>query len=41
MVVASGPRGIDDIPPDPRMQAFSQAVAVGDRDRAAELFLQA
>jgi 3-oxoadipate enol-lactonase len=41
VVVASGPRGIDDIPPDPRMQAFSQAIAAGDRDRAAELFLQA
>jgi 3-oxoadipate enol-lactonase len=40
VVVASGPRGIDDIPPDPRMQAFSQAIAAGDRDRAAELFLQ-
>ena len=36
----SGPRGIDDIPPDPRMQAFAQAIAAGDRDRAAELFLQ-
>jgi len=41
VVVASGPRGIDDIPPDPRMQTFYQAVAVGDRDRAAELFLEA
>jgi 3-oxoadipate enol-lactonase len=41
VVVASGPRGIDDLPPDPRLQAFSQAVAAGDRDRAAELFLQA
>ncbi|HZD02170.1 MAG TPA: alpha/beta hydrolase [Actinomycetes bacterium] len=40
VVVASGPRGIDDLPPDPRMQAFSQASAAGDRDRAAELFLQ-
>jgi pimeloyl-ACP methyl ester carboxylesterase len=36
VVVASGPRGIDDIPPDPRMQAFSQAIVAGDRDRAAE-----
>jgi pimeloyl-ACP methyl ester carboxylesterase len=41
VVVASGPRGIDDIPPDPRMQAFSQAIVAGDRDRAAELLLQA
>ena len=41
VVVASGPRGIDDIPPDPRMQAFSQAIVAGDRDRAAELFLRA
>jgi pimeloyl-ACP methyl ester carboxylesterase len=41
VVVASGPRGIDDVPPDPRMQAFSQALAAGDRDRAAELFLEA
>jgi pimeloyl-ACP methyl ester carboxylesterase len=41
VVVASGPRGIDDLPPDPRMQAFSQAIAAGDRDRAAELFLEA
>jgi 3-oxoadipate enol-lactonase len=40
VVVASGPRGIDDLPPDPRLQAFSQAVAAGDHDRAAELFLQ-
>jgi len=40
VVVASGPRGIDDLSPDPRMQAFSQALAAGDRDRAAELFLQ-
>jgi 3-oxoadipate enol-lactonase len=41
VVVASGPRGIDDIPPDPRMQAFSKAIAAGDRDHAAELFLEA
>ena len=41
VVVASGPRGIDDLPPDPRLQAFSQAIAAGDRDRAAELFLEA
>jgi pimeloyl-ACP methyl ester carboxylesterase len=40
VAVASGPRGIDDLPPDPRMQAFAQAIAAGDRDRAAELFLQ-
>jgi 3-oxoadipate enol-lactonase len=39
VVVASGPRGIDDLQPDPRMQAFSQAIAAGDRDRAAELFI--
>ncbi len=29
VVVASGPRGIEDIPPDPRMQAFSQAIVAG------------
>lgn len=40
VVVASGPRGIGGIPPDPRLEAFSQALAAGDRDRAAELFLE-
>jgi pimeloyl-ACP methyl ester carboxylesterase len=40
VVVASGPRGIDDIAPDPRLQAFAQAIAAGDRDRAAELFIE-
>jgi pimeloyl-ACP methyl ester carboxylesterase len=40
VVIASGPRGIDDLPPEPRMQAFGRAIAAGDRDRAAELFLQ-
>lgn len=40
VVVAAGPRGIDDLPPDPRLEAFSQALAAGDRDRAAELYLE-
>jgi 3-oxoadipate enol-lactonase len=40
VVVASGPRGIDDLPPDPGLQAFSQAIAAGERDRAAELFIE-
>ncbi len=40
VVVASGPRGIDDLPPDPRLQPFSQAIAAGDHDRAAELFIE-
>jgi 3-oxoadipate enol-lactonase len=40
VVVASGPRNVDDLPPDPRMQALDQAIAAGDRDHATELFLQ-
>lgn len=40
VVVASGPRGIDDVQPDPRLPAFYQAVGAGDLERAAVLFTE-
>jgi pimeloyl-ACP methyl ester carboxylesterase len=40
VVVASGPRGIDDVQLDPRVHAFYQAVGAGDLERAAELFIE-
>jgi 3-oxoadipate enol-lactonase len=40
VVVASGPRGIDDVQPDPRLPAFYQAVGAGDLERATVLFTE-
>jgi 3-oxoadipate enol-lactonase len=40
VVVASGPRGIEDIQPDPRSMEVYEAVMVGDLERAADLFIE-